>query len=222
MFRQGNISIIGTSHISEDSLRAVRREFSENGPGIVAIELDYRRLHALLSNVEPRVRLSDARRIGIKGYLFALLGSWIQRKLGEHVGVAPGSEMRLAVELARDSGARIALIDRDIEVTLRRFSQEFTWREKLRLLREIFLSPFSRRERIDLAKVPEKRLVRRLMADVRESFPGLYRALVSERDEHMASRLKSLMAEFPEERILAVVGAGHEDGIVALMRKSGR
>jgi pheromone shutdown protein TraB len=47
-----------------------------------------------------------------------------------------------------------------------------------------------------------------------KEFPGLYRALVSDRDAFMAFRLRTLATRF--ERIVAVVGAGHETGIKRL------
>ena len=142
-----NLMIIGTSHISKDSIEEVKAAFDSYKPEIVAVELDRRRLYALLNNIESKASLSDIKRVGLKGFLFITIGGWLQRKLGRYVGVTPGSEMKTAIQLAHEQKARIALIDQDIEITMRRFSQSFTWKEKLNLIRDMLTAPFSKKER---------------------------------------------------------------------------
>ncbi|MBI3034569.1 TraB/GumN family protein [Candidatus Woesearchaeota archaeon] len=212
-----NLTIIGTSHISRDSIQEVKDSFGRLKPGIVAVELDRKRLYALVHNLEPRARFSDIRRIGLKGFLFVLVGGWLQRKLGQYVGVAPGSEMKAALQLASECNAKVALIDRDIEITMQRFSRCFTWREKLNLIRDLFAAPFSKKEKIDLSKVPEKKLVKKLLGEVKRKYPSMYRVLIEERNEVMASNIIRIMQENPESSILAIVGAGHEDEILQLV-----
>ncbi len=214
-----NLAIIGTSHISQESINKVRDAIEKGKPGIVAIELDRKRLYALVHNLQAKPKLSDIKRIGVKGFLFALIGGWLQKKLGEHVGIVPGSDMKIAFETARNSGAKIALIDRDIEITMQRFSKAFTWKEKLMMVKELLLSPFGPKIRIDLSKVPEKKLIKRLLKETREKYPGIYRVLVEERDEIMARNLAKIISENPEAKILAVVGAGHEDEILRRVKQ---
>ena len=54
-------------------------------------------------------------------YLVHWLLAYVQKKIGDDMGVKPGAEMLSAIEEAEASGARVALIDRDIQVTLQRF-----------------------------------------------------------------------------------------------------
>jgi len=124
------LKIIGTSHISPESLKKVQQVILKEKPNIVAIELDKKRLIALLQKGKTGPRLRDIKRVGLKGWLFAIIGAWVERKLGAKVGVTPGSEMTAAISAARQVGAKVALIDQDIEITLRNFSKALTWKEK--------------------------------------------------------------------------------------------
>ena len=94
-----NLTIIGTSHIAKQSLDDVKIAIEEGKPGIVALELDRKRLPALMSTKKGKIRIYDIFRVGFKGFMFALIGAWAEKKLGEYVGVAPGSEMKQAVRL---------------------------------------------------------------------------------------------------------------------------
>ena len=127
--KYGNLTIIGTSHIAKQSLEDVEKAIVEGKPDIVALELDRRRLYSLFKN-PGKIRIYDIKRVGIKGFIFSLMGAWAGKKLGKMVGVAPGSEMKKAVRLAKKNKIKLALIDQDIEVTLKRFSKSLTWGEK--------------------------------------------------------------------------------------------
>src|SRR3989344_6827887 len=115
--------IIGTSHIAQESVNKIKSTIERTKPQVVAVELDQMRLYGLINNQKSKISLRDIRTIGFKGYLFALLGSYVQKKLGKLVGLAPGSDMLTAVKIAQKNNIPFALIDRIIEITLRRFSQ---------------------------------------------------------------------------------------------------
>ena len=134
-----NLTIIGTSHIAIESVKEVRDVILKEKPEIVALELDRARFKALIEgeNEKRGPRLSDIKVIGLNGYVFSLIGAYAERKLGEIVGVKPGDEMKEAAQTGKDVGARIALIDQRIEITLRKFSKEITLKEKLRFVYEI-------------------------------------------------------------------------------------
>ncbi|MBI4145737.1 TraB/GumN family protein [Candidatus Woesearchaeota archaeon] len=213
------IRILGTSHISPDSLKKVERAIVLLRPDIVAVELDSKRLAALSSGIKGGFSWRDVRRVGIKGWLFALLGAWVERKLGSKVGVSPGAEMLRAVSLAREFDAKVALIDQDIEVTLRRFSGALSWREKGRFLIDLIKGFFGFGVEFDIARVPQQKLIEKLLEEVRVRYPNVYRVLVEERNFFMARQLAILAHKFPESTILAVVGAGHERQIASLLKK---
>ena len=116
-----NLTIIGTSHIARQSLEEVEKAIKELKPDIVAVELDKKRYYALTSTKKSKFGFYDLRRVGLKGAIFSLIGAWAEKKLGEYVGVAPGSEMLKAIDLANKNNIQIKLIDQDIEVTLKKF-----------------------------------------------------------------------------------------------------
>lgn len=219
--RYRNLVIVGTSHIARESISEVEGVILREMPAVVALELDSKRLAALLHPEMAKMSWKDIRRVGFKGWLFGLVGAWVEHKLGERVGVRPGSEMLQAFNAARMVQARIVLIDQDIEVTLRRFSKALGFREKWRLLVDLFKGLVLRKSEFgfDLSTVPGKRFVGRMISRVRKRYPNIYRVLVSERNEVMARRLARLMQSFPDQVVVAVVGAGHEKSIIQLVKK---
>lgn len=216
-----NIFVVGTSHIAKESVEEVKNFIANQRPDIVAVELDRSRLAALTSKRKQKFSFYGLRRVGINGFLFSLLGSWVERKLGEKVGVSPGSEMLSAVNLANQYGAQIALIDQDIEITLKRFSKAFTFKEKWRLFVDVIKGLIFRKAMVsfDLNSVPNAKLIAKLINEVKIRYPNLYAVLVTERNVVMAKRLAKLSADFPNKRILAVVGAGHEAELLLLIKK---
>jgi len=215
-----NLMVIGTSHIAKQSLEDVKNAIEGWKPDIVALELDKRRLYGLFRK-PGKIRIYDIKRIGIKGFIFSIIGTWAEKKLGNMVGVAPGSEMKNAVRLARKNSIRIALIDQDIEITLKRFSKSLTWKEKLNFLVDILKAVFARKGVIefDLTKVPSKKVIKKLIEQVKKRYPNVYKVLIEERNEVMANNLHKIMLEYPDKRVLAIIGAGHEEDILNLIKK---
>ncbi len=213
-----NLTVIGTSHISADSVNEVAEYIEKHKPDIVAIELDHKRLHALFEENRRGPGFSDLKRLGISGFLFAVIGGWIQKKLGAATGIVPGSEMKTAFIEAKRHGLKVALIDQDIEITLKRFSKELTAKEKFRMLGDVLEGLFfGKRQlkkmgvRFDIKKVPEKKVIKTLMEFMKKRYPSIYKVLVEERNHVMAANLARIIQQNPEGKILAVVGAGHED-----------
>ncbi len=219
----GNLEIIGTSHIASESVDAVRAHIEVKKPGIVALELDARRAHALLHSHKTKLSLGLVRVVGINGFMFLALASFLQKRLGRIVGMEPGAEMRAALVAAMKAKVKVALIDRDLEVTIRRLSSAIGWRERFRFVADIFTSPFSGEfkefRNIDLRKVPSKTLIAKVLGRIKKRYPGIYSALIEERNVHMASALADIMRKNPETNVLAVVGAGHEAEIEKLVRE---
>ncbi len=206
-----SIHIIGTSHISPRSAERVREAVRSGEYDIVAVELDQARLHQLLSGAQPETSLrATVKAVGLSGALFAKLGHWVEVKMGGRIGTAPGDEMKAAVLAAAEKDIPVALIDRPIEVTLRRFSKAFNWREKLRLFKGLFRFT---RVKFDLRDVPDEKLVTEMLTELDRISPAIARVLVHERNDHMARQLLGLQQSRHEARILAVVGAGHVPGM---------
>lgn len=217
------LKIIGSSHIAKQSINQVRRAIKKEKPDIVALELDKRRLVALMQD-KKRISIFDMGQVGFKGFLFAWIGSYIERKLGQIVKVSPGAEMLEAFKLAQKNNIKVALIDQDIRITLRNISKYFTWKERFHLVSDILKGIFFRRREIervgikdlDLTKVPPKKLIKKMIAEFKLKYPVLYKILVEDRNRFMAKNLKKIMKRYPNEKILAIVGAGHEEEILRL------
>ena len=206
----GELKIIGTSHIAKQSLQDVQKAVEEGSPDIIALELDKERLQALFSKERHKPRLRDIRHIGVKGYLFLILGEYMERKMGDYVGVKPGSEMKLAAKLAKEKQLGIALIDRHIRITLKRLSKAITIKVILRFIWDIIAGFFTRKKlQFDLKTVPQEELILKILEETKQKYPGVYNVLVHERNVYMARRLIALMRKEPEKKILAVMGAGH-------------
>jgi len=224
-----NLHIIGTSHIARESVKEIKEFFEKEKPDIVAVELDAKRLYALFHKQSVSLDPRNIFRVGLKGYLFALIGSWASKKLGKIAGVEPGTEMKTAVKLARKNNCKLALIDRDIEVTLRRFSKYLSWKEKFLILADLSKAVLKREASINdfgitkysLSKVPSEAVVKKVISNTKKRYPNIYRVLVKERNEFMADKLKQLMREFPDKKILAVVGAGHKEALLKLVENTG-
>ena len=215
-----NLRLIGSSHISPESVLEARKVILESKPEVVALELDQGRFIALLTKSEEKKTLKIIKELGVFGFLFHLVGAWLEKKMGEIVGVKPGAEMLSAAAAAKECNAQIALIDRDIRVTIKRLFKKLTWREKGRFFMDIILAPFSRkRYAFDLRKVPDETFIKNVIAMIKERYPNFYKVLIDERDQHMALRLEFLMQH--HQRVVAVVGAGHLEGIRRRLEKDG-
>ena len=220
------ITIIGTSHIAQESIEEVKQTLLLENPDILAVELDIHRLYALQQPKRHRISLYAIKEVGVKGFLFALLGSWASQKLGKIVGVIPGEEMLTAVKCAKQQGLELALIDQPIDITLKKLSQRLTWNEKWHFVVDIVKALLFRESEMkklgidsfDLRKVPSKTIIKKLIATVKERYPNLYSVLIDDRNRFMARKLKHLQVQYPEKHIVAVVGVGHEDDIKRLLR----
>ncbi|MDO8660595.1 MAG: TraB/GumN family protein [Candidatus Woesearchaeota archaeon] len=219
MLTHKNLTLIGTSHIAPEAASAVTKAIEETVPGIVALELDKKRLYALLNPSKQKLSWRDIPRIGIQGSIFALLGAWAEKSLGKHVGTKPGVEMLAAYHTAQKKGSRIALIDQDIEKTLKQI--KLPWKERWHLLVDIIKGLVFRKQTIkfDLRTVPEEDVIHQLIKLMKDRYPSLHKTLVEERNEFMAKQLVSLMIYEKEKPIIAVIGAGHVKEMMVLVKK---
>jgi len=204
-----SIKITGTSHIKPIS--------EKDTFDFIALELDRYRFHALTNRTKSRFNWADASKIGFGGYLFAYFGGLMQNYLAKKLGVAPGEDMLSAIKLANKTNARLVLIDRPIQITLQRFSKNISVLEKLKFVCFLIISMLFVREKISLNEIPTANAVNKLLKELQQKFPGIYRVLVKERDEYMAHKLIILQQQFPEAKILVIVGAGHLTGLKTLL-----
>jgi len=215
-----NITIIGTSHIAIESINQISEFIEKNKPEIITLELDKKRFYGLMNKTKLSVK--DVFKMGFRAFIFNLIGSYVEKKLGKLVGVSPGDEMLTAVKFAKKYNLQIRLIDQNIEITLKRLIKEFSWKEKFRFLVDLIKGLIFRKpviEPFDLRKVPPKKTIRKLIGLVKERYPSVYKTLIHERNVVMGKHLKYLMLNNVDKQILAIVGAGHEDGIIEILKR---
>jgi pheromone shutdown protein TraB len=132
---QGRVRLVGTSHVSRESVREIEETIREERPDVVAVELDEGRYRQLKGDAPDDVDASDLLR---GNSVFQLLAYWllsyVQMQLGDRFDVEPGADMLAAIDLAEELDLDVALVDRDIQVTIRRFWSRMTRLEKVRLV----------------------------------------------------------------------------------------
>ncbi|MDD3984598.1 MAG: TraB/GumN family protein [Methanobacterium sp.] len=211
---QENLKIIGTAHVSKESVKEVKQAILLNQPDIVAVELDMNRYQNMIAEkngkTKSNINIKDIiKKDKLSIFLVSIFLSYLQRKIGDNLGVKPGSEMIIAIETAEEIGAKIALIDRDINITLKRALNEMSFIEKAKFVFGIIASFFSKDELDDVESIKDENTIAEVMKYFKEMSPKAYNVLVSERDAYMANMLRNIDGE----NIVAVVGAGHKKGI---------
>jgi len=217
-----NLKVIGTSHIAISSIKEVRKSLLDEEPEFIALELDKERLIGLMSKKKRKIKLKDITKLGLSGFLFAVFGQWVEEKLGKMVGTKPGGEMKEAVKCAAKLKSKIVLVDRPINVTIKRLMKSITFKEKMRFVWDLIKGVVFRKgdvEQFDLRKVPPEKLIEKMIKSVKKRYPNVYKVLVHERNVYMGKRLAKLMEKFPDSKIIAVVGAGHEEGIIEEIKR---
>ncbi|MCC7575082.1 TraB/GumN family protein [Candidatus Woesearchaeota archaeon] len=215
-----NIKLVGTSHISPESKKKINSAFNEHKPDIICVELDKQRLQGLIDKNRKRPGIKAIKQLGFTGYLFAIIGGYTQKKLGNITGMAPGEEMLLGVTLAQRNKLRLELIDQEITKTLKKISKT-PIKEKLKIILDIIKAPFQKKQRmkIDISKIPEEEFVKKLTKQVKERYPYIYKVIIDERNKIMAKKIFLLQRQNPTQRILAIIGEGHIEGIIEQLKK---
>ena len=206
------IRLVGTAHVSAKSVEDVKKAIEEFNPEIIAVELDPPRFAALKKQT-PDVKIADVLRAGnFTQLLVQWLLAYVQRRVGMDVGVEPGAEMKAALEEAEKRKIPVALIDRDIRITLSRFWRSMTVMEKLRLIWALLISVISPgKTDINVEELMRQDVVTAALQEFRKFSPNGARALIDERDAYLAHQM--LMLGRSHAKVLAVVGAGHIPGV---------
>jgi pheromone shutdown protein TraB len=104
---------------------------------------------------------------------------------------------------------------------LKRFSQELSWKEKWNFFVDILKGLVFRKTDIgfDLSTVPTQATISKLIKQVKKRYPNIYKVLITERNEVMASNIAHLFLRYPDKKIVAIVGAGHEKDIMKLVKQ---
>ncbi len=216
------ILLVGTAHISKQSVDLVEQVINDEQPDTVCIELDDKRYEAL--SKQKRWENLDLKQVIRKKQLSTLLVNLVlssyQKKLGTQLGVMPGTELLRAAQVASENNITVALCDREVRVTLRRAWHATSLFKKGYLMATLFASLFDNTELDEekLAELRNKDVLSELMNEMGEALPAAKEVLIDERDIYMAEKIKAA----PGKRIVAVVGAGHMEGIKRVIGQDNR
>lgn len=217
------ITLVGTAHVSKESVDEVRETLRRVKPAIVAVELDHNRKSALVDKKRfEATPITDMLRSGRSSFILAqsMLASY-QRRMGQKHGVEPGAEMLAAIQEAEAMGAEVALADRDIGITLRRAYAKMGFREKVRLSWEMMKSMLGVEDEgeVDVDEILQEDVLTSMMAELAVMAPTVADVLVSERDAFLASNIHEAAKR---GTVVAVLGAGHLKGVAAYLREPER
>ncbi len=212
------IILVGTAHISQESVDEVIRTIDELDPGTVCVELDEQRYQALINKTGwESLNLKEV--IKKKQMLFLLTNlalSSYQKRMGLNTGVQPGAELAAAAQSAEDKGKRVVLIDRNIRTTLLRCWRKAGFWNKMKVLASLFASLFEKQDlsEEELTKLRQNDTLSSMLEEMGKILPAVKRILVDERDIYMAHHIRNA----PGTTIVAVVGAAHMPGIIRMLQ----
>jgi pheromone shutdown-related protein TraB len=176
------IFLVGTAHVSQESVDLVQQVIANEKPDCVCVELDHKRYKALSGR--KRWESLDLKEIIKKKQLSTLLVNLIlasyQKKLGMQLGVMPGAELLEATREAEKHSIPVSLCDRDVRVTLRRAWHETSFLKKGYLLATLLVSLFDTTELTEekLEELKKKDVLSELMSELGEAMPVLKRVLM--------------------------------------------
>lgn len=223
------IALMGTAHVSRESIEEAAAIIREADPGMVCVELDEGRYNSMIQkDTWERLDVAKVFKEG-KGFLLVanLVLAGFQRRLGNDLGVKPGEEMKTAIETAKERGIPYRLCDREVHITMRRAWAACGLWSKCKLISALLSSAFTR-EKLSAAEVEnlkKKNELDGMMAELADYLPGVKKALIDERDCYLTAKIweasaqAELKANSPYRCTVAIVGAGHLEGIVDNLKK---
>lgn len=212
------IILLGTAHVSKASAIEVADTIKELQPDVVAIELCQGRFDNL--NNDNKYENLDIGAVIKKGQaLFVmanLLLSAYQKKMGDKIGIKPGAEMIAGIKGAESIGASLKLVDRPIDVTLKRVTRQLGFMDKISMLSSVLTYFFSKEEveEVDEATIESLKDSSIILDTINElglKFPNVKKYLLDERDSYMAYKVNRIQGD----KILVVLGAAHLEGVYA-------
>jgi len=144
-----------------------------------------------------------------------------QQRLADQFGIEPGAEQRAAILAARERRLPVLLVDREIGITLKRTAGNLSWWKRFGLFSGLLATLLSREEvtEEEIERLKEGDVLETTFAEFAEDRRDLYVPLIDERDRYMAARLRQEITGKRREKVLAVLGAGHLDGVAGHLRE---
>ena len=211
------VVILGTAHVSEASRREVRARIDSGAYDAVAVELCASR-HKAITDPQSLANM-DLWQVIRKRQVFAVTALLVlggcQQRLAERLGVEAGAELKEAVHSAAQRGLPLGLVDREIGLTLKRLYYGVGWWRRPALLAGLFSGLFHADEitEDDVERAKHGETLETAFAHLPFLSDEIEQTLVRERDLYMAAKIREFVSERGPKTLLAVVGAGHLDGL---------
>ena len=220
------ILLLGTAHVSQASCDEVKAAIIEKKPDVVAIELDEQRF-ASLNDSESWKNLDIIKVLKEKkGFLLLanLVLASFQKRMGATVGVKPGDEMRAGIEVAKELSIPCEMVDRPIQMTLRRAWAKNSGYGKMKLLSALLASAMEKEEVSgeEIENLKSKSEMDGMMNELAEFMPEVKTVLIDERDFYLAAHIWEAVQRGERKSVIAVLGAGHLPGVQAHLEKIAR
>ncbi|NHI88747.1 MAG: hypothetical protein EAX87_04430 [Candidatus Thorarchaeota archaeon] len=211
------IIFVSVIHTDLESVDKARRVVRETRPEVVAVELDHDRYNQLMNPPENQ-EIQDPSSGDMAQNLMQQL-AMLESSLGGITGSNVGDEMMAAIEEGRAIGAKIALVDRPISATVQAMMQV--------PVEEIYkltgMLPDATKDIEEggasdlLSMLKEDGAVDDIMSQFRSEFPHLAHVLIEQRDQYVAEALHFILNDV-QGRIVAVLGAGHIQGVIKALK----
>ena len=214
--RQGDreFILVGTAHVSRESADLVREVVQRERPDHVCVELDEQRYQALVQkkrwdNLDLRQII---RRKQLATLLVNLMLSSFQKRIGDKLGVLPGTELLEATRAAEEAGIPFSLSDRSVRVTMLRAWRLMSLWQRAKMFTALIAGLLGGADLTEeeLRELRKKDVLSEVMEQLASGMPALKRVLIDERDVYLAEKIRSAEGQ----RVVAVVGAGHVPGII--------
>jgi len=214
-----DIYLVGTAHVSKQSVEDVREAVEKIKPGTICVELCESRYKSIIQR-DSWKKLDIFKVIKEKKALFLLtqlIMTSFYRKLGQQLGIEPGAEMVEGIKQSEKTGATLILADREIEITLKRVWGYLNFWNKLKMMSQI-LAGLLFSEKIDediIEQMKKQDQLETIMETFTKAFPEIKKRLIDERDIYLSEKIKNA----PGKVVMVVVGAGHVPGIQKQIHK---
>lgn len=206
------IILVGTAHVSNESITQVENAIRTEMPDCVCVELDDARYKSMME--KNRWESLDIIKVLKEKKGFLLLANLVlasfQKRMGLNVGVQPGDEMKAAITVAHELQIKTEMVDRPIHVTLRRAWAQNGLMGKSKILASLLASAFSKEEldAADIEKLKQKSEMDAMLEEVAQEMPEVKEVLIDERDTWLGTKIWQTEGK----KVLAVLGAGHLNG----------
>ena len=213
------VYLTGTAHLSHNSVADVAAVITRVQPDTVCVELCEPRFKALRdANAWRTMDVFKVVREGKALFLLAqLFLASFYRQLGKQIGITPGAEILEAITRAQECGAHLELVDRSIEITLKRIWGTLSFWKRLDLIAGGVGALFTRGDAISevtIENLKQRDQLEAALSGLEQAYPEIKRILIDERDIWIAQSIRMV----PGNRVVAVVGAGHVAGITEAIR----